>query len=333
MYEEFLEKLSYKGNYYEVNFPWKATHPPLPDNYELSRQRLSGLLSRLRKEPEVLKEYDSVIRNQIQRGIVEVMERDANPGSSNVHYIPHHAVIRRDKSTTKLRIVYDASAKSDGASLNECLHAGPPLAQGIFDIMLRFRSHRVALIGDIEKAFLMVHMAETDKDVLRFSWVDDIDNVEPQVITLRFTRVVFGLSSSPFLLNATIKHHIEQYEKCDPAFTQKFLQSIYVDDLTSGDRDVDSTFEFYMKSKLRLKDAGFNLRMRKFVTNSLELQKRIENNERLPSDGEESQPAKNASGDQVVLEVEDVNAVKEDDMTYSKSILGSVTEEVANKGF
>ena len=118
VYEEFLEKLSYKGDHYEVNLPWKATHPPLPDNYELSRQRLSSLLGRLRKEPEVLKEYDSVIRDQIQRGIVEVVERDANPGSHEVHYISHHAVIRRDKSTTKLRIVYDASAKPDGASLN-----------------------------------------------------------------------------------------------------------------------------------------------------------------------------------------------------------------------
>ena len=66
-----------------------------------------------------------------------------------------------------------------------------------------------------------------------------------------------GLSSSPFLLNATIKHHIEQYEECDPDFTRKFLESIYnykyVDDLTSGDSDEDSTFELYVKSKLRLR--------------------------------------------------------------------------------
>ena len=60
--------------------------------------------------------------------------------------------------------MYDASAKSDGASLNDCLHAGPALTQSIFDIMLSFRNHRVALMGDIEKAFLMVHMNETDKD-------------------------------------------------------------------------------------------------------------------------------------------------------------------------
>ena len=124
-----------------------------------------------------------------------------------VHYIPHHAVIRRDKSTTKLRILYNASAKSDGASLNDCLHAGPALTQRIFDIMLRFRNHRVALVGDIEKAFLMVHMNEADKDVLRFLWVGDIDKAESKVIIMRFTRVVCGLSSSPLLLNATIKHH------------------------------------------------------------------------------------------------------------------------------
>ena len=87
---------------------------------------------------------------------------------------------------------------------------------------------------------------------------------------------MFGLSSSSFLLNATIKHLIGQYEQGDPSFTQKF-ESIYIDDLTSGDGDVDSTFELYVKSKLRLKEAGFNLR--KFVTNSEELRERIENNE------------------------------------------------------
>jgi len=110
--------------------------------------------------------------------------------------------------------------------------------------------------------------------------------------------VIFGVSSSPFLLNATIKHHIEQYEQCDPAFTQKFLEGIYVDDLASGDSDVDSIFEFYVKSKLRLMDASFNLR--KFVTNSPEMWTRIENNERLTSRGEASQPAKNASSHHVV---------------------------------
>ena len=176
VYKEFLEKLTYNG------------HPSLPDNYELSERRLRSLLNRLRKKPDVMREYDGVIREQIEQGIVEVVDDQTTLETCHpVHYIPHHAVIRKDKSTTRLRIVYDASAKSDGASLNECLPAGPALTQGIFDTMLRFRNHKVAIVGDIEKAFLMVHMAEADKDVLRFLWVDDISKPEPQVITLRFT--------------------------------------------------------------------------------------------------------------------------------------------------
>ena len=80
----------------------------------------------------------------------------------------------------------------------------------LFDVLLRFRVNQVALTSDIKKAFLMVGMAEEDRDVLRFLWVDDIDNPSPEIGVLRFTRVVFGVSSSPFLLNATIKHHIER---------------------------------------------------------------------------------------------------------------------------
>ena len=99
---------------------------------------------------------------------------------------------------------------------------------------------------------------------------------------------MFGVSSSPFLLNATLKHHIGQYEQCDPNFTRKFLESIFVDDLTSGDSDMDRTFELYVKSKLRLKKAGFNLR--KFVTNSEELRERIAKNEKSASRREEVQP-------------------------------------------
>ena len=92
----------------------------------MSTKRLENLLERLRHEPEVLREYDSVIKEQLHRGIV-----------GRVHHIPHHVVIRRDKLTTKLRVFYDASAKSDGVALYDCLYAGPPLAENIFDVLLR----------------------------------------------------------------------------------------------------------------------------------------------------------------------------------------------------
>lgn len=108
-------------------------------------------------------------------------------------------------------MVYNASAKEDGPSLNDCLYAGPTSGQNIMDIILRFQVHKVASSTDIEKAFLMVSMAEKDRDVLRFLWVDDITKDEPEIIALRSTRVVFGMSSSPFLLNAAIWHHLKKY--------------------------------------------------------------------------------------------------------------------------
>ena len=158
----------------------------------------------------------------------------------------------------------------------------------------------------------MVHMNDTDKDVLRFPWVNDVDKAEPKVITLRFTRVVFGLSSSPFLLNATIKHHIEQFEQCEPDFTRKFLQSIYVDDPTSGDSDVDSTFELCVKSKLRLREADFSLR--KFITNSGELHARIKDNERLVSGETGSGAGGNVDRQVVETPVVDTSVVEEEDI-------------------
>ena len=121
-----------------------------------------------------------------------------------MHYLPHHAVIRKDRATTKLRVVYDASAKTNGVSLNDCLHAGPKFNQKIVHILLRFRLFRVAITADIEKAFLMVSMREKDRDYLRFLWVDDITQERPAIQVCRFARVVFGVSCSPFLLNATI---------------------------------------------------------------------------------------------------------------------------------
>ena len=108
------------------------------------------------------------------------------------HYIPLHAVIREDKQSTKMQTVYDASAKSQGPSLNNCLYADPTFEQNTLDILLRFRLFRVAVTADIEKAFLMVSVAEEDRDCLRFLWIDDVSSPLPRVITLRFAQVVFG---------------------------------------------------------------------------------------------------------------------------------------------
>ena len=263
-----IETIAFKENRYEVRLPWRESHPPLPSNYHLCLRRLNGLIKQLRQDPTLFKEYNAVIQEQVNKGIVEVVHRSEVEGDSTTHYIPHHAVIRRDKDTTKLRIVYDASARSDGPSLNDCLYAGPSFSQSIFDILLRFRLHPIGLIGDIEKAFLMVSVYPPDRDVLRFLWIDSISSTLPEIVVMRFNRVMFGVSSSPFLLNGTIKHHIGKYTASNPEFVKRFLCSIYVDDVIFGAPGVVEAFELYHNSKSKLQEGGFNLRQ--FFSNSPE---------------------------------------------------------------
>ena len=118
-----------------------------------------------------MEEYDNVIKEQLESGIIEpVIELEK---AEKIHYIPHHAVVRKEAKTTKVRVVYDTSCKESpkGASLNDCLLVGPKLAPLMFHILLRFREKRIALVADIEKAFLNVEVDSLDRDCLRFLWV------------------------------------------------------------------------------------------------------------------------------------------------------------------
>ena len=304
VYQQFQKQIAFKDGRYEVNLPWKEAHAALPMHYDLSLKRLTGLLRRLRQTPDILQQYDAVIKEQLEKGIVEVVEK-GKPHGNQIHYLPHHPVIREDKLTTKVRVVYDASAKTSGPSLNECLYAGPKFDQHILDILLRFRLHKTALAADIEKAFLMVSVTPGDRDVMRFLWVDDIEKKLPEILILRFTRVVFGVSSSPFLLNATIRHHVEKYKDSDPAFVETFTRSIYVDDVTFGANDDNGAFDLYKRAKKILADGGFNLR--KFVSNSQELQQQI----------------KLMEGGMMTNECQgEFKPVVDEDKTYTKEVLG-----------
>ena len=196
-------------------------------------RRLSSLISRLKTNTNLLQEYDNIIEDQIKSGAVEPAN-DVLVPVGNVHYLPHREVVREDKNTTKVRVVYDASANGPGTSLNDCLHTGPTLNTLIFDILIRFRVYKVAMIADIEKAFLNIAISPEHRDYFRFFWVDDIRSESPNIVTLRFARLVFGLTCSPAILNAVLHQHLTQYSTTDPSFVTKVLKSLYVDDLASG---------------------------------------------------------------------------------------------------
>ena len=281
----------------------------LPDNYSAASRRLTTTIKKLKDKPEVLKQYDQVVREQLQSGVVELVPQDQIPQPGSVHYLPHRAIVRLDRDTTKVRVVYDASSKVLGLSLNDCLHIGPSLNPYLFDILLRFRVHEVALTADIEKAFLNIEIDPEHRDFLRFLWIDDLDKESPEVILMRFARVVFGVNSSPFILNATIRHHLNTCLPVDSALARELLKSLYVDDYVSGDGDVDSAFVLSKKIKLCLKSGGFN--MRKWNSNSEGLLRALQEDEAFREDFDKS----------------DGYGVKEEDESFSKSVFKQSTEK------
>ena len=127
--------------------------------------------------------------------------------------MPLHPVIRQDKNTTKVRIVYDGSATSNESniSLNDYLQVGPNLIPKLFNILLRFQCYGVALIADIEKAFLMIGIKESDCDMLQFLWFKEPLDGNSEIIWFQFTRFVFGLRPSPAILGAVIAHHLNPF--------------------------------------------------------------------------------------------------------------------------
>ena len=101
LHDEFSSSVTFQDGCYKVSLPWKEFHEPLADNYLLSVKRLKGLLQRLKHDPGILSEYDRTIQEQLAKGIIEPVSVDEN-SAIRVHYLPHHGVVRHDKSTTKL---------------------------------------------------------------------------------------------------------------------------------------------------------------------------------------------------------------------------------------
>ena len=97
LYDEFTTRVIFRDCCYQVSLPWKEFHKPPPNNYSLSVKRLRGLLCRLRQDPEIL-EYDRTIRDQLEKRIIEAIPEGESP-PAQTHYLPHHAVVRQDKTT------------------------------------------------------------------------------------------------------------------------------------------------------------------------------------------------------------------------------------------
>ena len=193
-----------------VPLPKKEQHKPLGESRSKAVRRFitleRSLLTRHQNH-----EFNSVMEEYLDLNHAEVVPiPDLDKPLNKVFYLPMHAVRKDCSTTTKLRIVFDASAKtSTGVSLNDTLLVGHTVHSSLVDVLLRFRLNRVALIADVSKMYRAVGLDDSDKDLHRFIWRR---SPEEPLIDYRMTRVTFGVSASSFAANMSIKQNALDYE-------------------------------------------------------------------------------------------------------------------------
>ena len=249
-----------------VGIPWKNPDglPQLSSNRPQAEQRLHSLERSLARRPAVNAEYQRVMANHISKGYVRLVtpEEVAQDGDRQ-WYLPHFPVVRQDKTTTKVRIVFDAAAQSEGKSINNEMYTGPALQNSLVEILLRFSMEPIAIVGDIAEMFLQVKLTDADQRFHRFVWRDG----NGELAVYQFERLVFGIKASPYLAGRAVKETLSLYS---PDFSDDVVtllgKDLYVDDLLSSVPSENQAIEIRTQAQNLLDRGGFH--MRKWISNS-----------------------------------------------------------------
>ncbi|XP_073959790.1 uncharacterized protein [Choristoneura fumiferana] len=228
---------------------------------------LSGSMGAAGTENKISVFHAQVDENELGH-MVPVPEQELNKDSV---YLPHHAIVKEDRTTTKVRVVFDASCKNEnGVSLNDNLMIGPRLQPDLRHLIISWRKYPVCLIADIVKMYRMVKVAEEDCDFQRIVWRNDAEN---KIQDYKLLTVTFGTASAPYLavkaLNQVALDHKEAY----PIAAERVAKEFYMDDLMTGCQTIEEGIRLYTEMNALLKEGGFILQ--KWSSNEDELLKII----------------------------------------------------------
>ncbi|XP_050339525.1 uncharacterized protein LOC126765898 [Bactrocera neohumeralis] len=261
-------KISIDGKF-TVALPFKKENINLGDSSLQAKRRFLSLEKKF-KNNEIMKEqYKQFMKEYIRLGHMEEI-KNVNMFKSK-YYLPHHCVLKPDSTTTKLRVVFDASCKTDkNVSLNSIMHSGPKLQEDLFNILLRFRKHRYVFTADIEKMFRQIWIRPEDEKYQLIYWRDE-DNEILRTYTLK--TVTYGTAAAPYLAVKCLQKIAELERNDYPEVAEIINVDFYMDDLMTGGDNLDDVKLIQDNIKIILRKYGFNLR--KWCSNNIELLKNI----------------------------------------------------------
>lgn len=235
------------GRFY-VRLPLFTEPDCLGNSYRVAKKRFFALEKRFRANPELKRHYEQFIKEYADLGHLSVSDTDI-PDLS--FFVPHHAVLKPTSESTKLRVVFNGSAPTTSSySVNDLQMVGPTIQDSLFNILLRFRSHKYVLTGDVEKMYRQVMVQDCDRDLQLILWRNNED--EP-LKTLRLNTVTYGFSSASFLSTRCLW---QLGEECADDKIKTIIQNDFlVDDLLTGS-DTEGELRFIKTSVERALAAG-----------------------------------------------------------------------------
>ncbi|KAJ8049534.1 hypothetical protein HOLleu_02319 [Holothuria leucospilota] len=201
-----------------------------------------------------------------------VSNRPPNRKDSVGNKIYHvNQVVRKDRESTKVRVVYDTASKCEGVSLNDVIYNGPKLQNDLFDVLIGIRRRPIALICDISEMYLQIQLAKEDRTMFRFMWRDPVETVESKIY--EFNRVVFGLNVAPFISQIVTQENARKHKEEYPCAAEAVLKSTYMDDTMVSVENIEKAVKLYHELRELWGQAG--MEAKKWLSSSKQVMEQI----------------------------------------------------------
>ncbi|GFX33391.1 DUF1758 domain-containing protein [Trichonephila clavipes] len=278
--EQFCEN-HFKSNFkyndegrFVVKLPIYRDTSRLGNTKGIAISRLLAMERRFQVDKDFERQYKNFMIEYESLGHMMPVENNEKSMDPKIYFLPHHAVMKGDSVSTKLRVVFDGTCKpSNGNSINSILGIGKMLQPNLFTILVKFRLNEIAFSADIQQMYRQILIDQEDQNFQRIVWRESKDS---PIREYKLCTVTYGTASAPYLATRCLFQTGLDLERDDPAVSSLIKESFYIDDLMAGAPSSEEAISLIKTLSNILEARGFHLR--KWRSNSSEVLSRISSN-------------------------------------------------------
>jgi len=257
-----------------VRLPFRENVLSLGSSYDIAKRRLLALERRFANNEKLKNDYTLFLDEYIRLGHMEQVHDNQVNEDKRECYLPHHAVVKESSTSTRLRVVFDASCKtSSGLSLNDVLIKGPVLQDELIYILARFRIHNFVLSADITKMYRQFWVADEHRTFQRILWRTD---PQEDIKIFQLKTITYGTVPASFIATGCL-HKLAESQDVDPVISEVIKRDFYMDDFLGGASSYEAASQLRDGLTKTMLSAG--LELRKWTSNNINLIKGISNNQ------------------------------------------------------